>query len=251
MQRMKKLLVLWLVLCWNECLAIDFCNMTECNGLRHLGCENDLTFHESCLRTRILLNMQIYRDYLLKLHNKYREEVASGDIKGLPAAMHMPELIWHFKLALIAEYHVKRCSQDLNYCLAVSTFTNPALNYGMNWLDIEPIPNYSRSTNSEKLTVQTEVWMHQVYKLALGQNEVGEVSQIKNILNDHNKYVGCAAAEDFNREASRFVLVCYYNSQIDPASDLYTAGTFSEDHCADGVSEDYPHLCKTLPDEFD
>lgn len=195
--------------------------------------------------------MQIYKDYLLKLHNKYREDVASGVIKGLPEARQMPELIWHFKLALIAEYHVKRCLQELNYCVAVSKFTNPALNYGMNWLDIQAIPNYSRSTNSEKVTVQTEMWMHQVYKLALGQYEEGEVSEIRNILNDHNRYVGCAAAEDFDRKASRFVLVCYYNNQVDPASKLYTEGTFSEDDCAEGVSEDYAHLCKTLPDEFD
>lgn len=195
--------------------------------------------------------MQVYRDYLLKLHNKYREDVASGEIRGLAKASHMPELIWHFKLALIAEYHVKRCLQSLDYCMAVSTFATPALNYGMNWLDIKSLPKYVPSTNSEKLTVQTEQWMHQVYRLGLNIFDEEELNEIKNILNDNNSYVGCAAAEDLDREASRFVLICYYNNQREPSSPLYTAGTFSADKCVEGVSEDYPHLCKTLPDKFD
>ncbi|EDW70168.1 antigen 5 like allergen Cul n 1 isoform X1 [Drosophila virilis] len=246
MERMC-IVVLLIFVCYTKCLAIDFCNMTECKGVSHLGCNNDLTFHSSCMHNCILLNMQIYKDYLVKLHNKYREDVASGALMGLAQASHMPELLWHSKLALIAEYHVKRCLQRLENCMAVTAFPNPAVNYGSSWLNIASLPSYTRSTNSEKLTSQTEQWLHQVYNLAQGDLGV-EVYEIKNILNDNNSYVGCAAAEDYDKAADRFVLICYYNHPHEEIRQIYKSGKFEVQQCPHGVSDSYPHLCKTITD---
>ncbi|EDV96949.1 GH14938 [Drosophila grimshawi] len=226
--------------------------MTECHGLQHLGCENDLTFHSSCMHTHVLVNMQMYRNYLLKIHNKYREDVAAGTIIGLPMASHMPELKWHSKLALIAEYHVKRCLQSMfRYCMAVTNFPDPAVNYGSNLLDTQSLPSYTPSPNSEKLTAQVEQWTHQVYKLAQGHLFGNEVHEIRNILNDENQFVGCAAADYSDRAASRFVLICYYNNRIEAMAPIYKKGTFADKNCPHGISEDYPKLCKMLTDISD
>ncbi|XP_034481772.1 allergen Tab y 5.0101 [Drosophila innubila] len=239
------LLLFWL----RYVLAVDFCNMTECKEKPHLGCNNDLTFHRSCMRTHVLVNMQIYEDYLVKIHNKYRNDVASGIIRGLPKAQQMPELLWHSKLALLAEYHVKRCLNMLtNYCVSLTNFTEPGVNYGLNWLNVESNSNYRPRINSNKITLQVDQWMHQVYSLANPTPYDEEVYEIRNILNDRNFFLGCAAAEDYDRRNSRFVLICYYGAKYEWGTPVYQKGTFLPINCPRNRSDNYAHLCKPYKD---
>lgn len=246
---MLQLRILLLLFSLSQVLAIDFCNMMECKGKPHLGCNNDLTFQRSCLPKRVLVNMQIYEDYLVKIHNKIRNDVASGSIPGLPKAQQMPEMLWHSKLALLAEYHVKRCLLNLsNYCVALTNFTEPAVNYGLNRLNIESIISYRSKINSNKITLQVDQWMNQVYKLAYGAEYMDEIYEIRNILNDRNSFLGCAAAEDYDRKSSRFVLICYYDEKHAWGTPIFQKGNFLSINCPRGRSDNYAHLCKPYKD---
>lgn len=193
--------------------------------------------------------MEIYKEYLIKMHNKYRNEVASGVIIGVSEAIHMPEMMWHSKLALLAEYHVKRCTESLKgYCTALPSFPNPAVNYGLNELDIRSQPDYRAKILSENILLQTEQWMHQVYKLDDSEHNYDKFPALINILNENNFYVGCAAAEYYDLNWSRFLLICYYDEILNGTQQIYETGPFDEDLCPLGVSEIYPYLCKPHKD---
>ncbi|XP_060655784.1 uncharacterized protein LOC132791025 [Drosophila nasuta] len=236
----------------SQVLATDLCSISSCNGTQHLGCNNNLIFHGSCLKKRVLVNMQVYEDYLVKIHNKYRDDVASGDIPGLAKATRMPEMLWHWKLALLAEYHVKRCLRNLSkYCVALTNFTTPAVSYGVSWLNVERMPDYNPKIYSEKITMQVDQWMVQVYKLAHFYGYGENLVEIGNILNERNFFLGCAAGEDYDRRNSRFVLICYYDEQYNSQNPLYKPGPFEASQCPRGRSDNYAHLCKPHKDVED
>ncbi|KAL7733927.1 hypothetical protein ACLKA6_011631 [Drosophila palustris] len=245
----QQLRIVLLLFGLSHALAIDFCNMTECEGKPHLGCNNDLTFHSTCLRRHVLVNMQVYEDYLVQIHNRFRENAASGSIPGLPKAQQMPELLWHSKLALMAEYHVKRCLLMLNnYCVALENFPEPGVNYALNWINLEPTISYRSKVNSNKITLQVDQWMLQAFRLAEAERTGDNVYEIRNILNDRNFYVGCAAAEDYDRRRSRFVLICYYDEKYNWRRPVYQKGTFQPTNCPRNRSDTYAHLCKPYKD---
>lgn len=197
------------------------------------------------------------------MHNRYREEAASGLVDGVSGAVHLHEILWHSKLSLLAEYHVKRCLENLeNYCIALPDFPNPGVNYGFNQLDIRSMSDYHSTINSEKILVQTEQWMYQVYRLKeinrtshnntqryfKHTSDYDEVYEIYNVLNENNFYVGCAAAEYFDRNWSQFILICYYDQPFNFSQPIYETGSFQAELCPHGPSNTYPHLCKAQKD---
>lgn len=193
--------------------------------------------------------MEIYKNYMVMMHNKYRNQVASGIIIGVSEAVRMPEMLWHSKLALLAEYHVKRCVDSLeDYCMALPGFPQPGVNYGLNELDIRAMPDYNVKTNSENILLQTEQWMHQVYRLDDSDHKFKELPALNNILNERNFYVGCAAAEYYNLSLSRFLLICYYDEAYNGTQQVYETGPFEPEQCPRGVSDRFPYLCKPHKD---
>ncbi|XP_017843009.1 antigen 5 like allergen Cul n 1 [Drosophila busckii] len=248
MPHRQHLLLLLLLLCvFARCCCLELCNLTICLNVPHLGCDNDLTFHGSCRRHRRLVNMQNYQQYLLKIHNKYREQLAAGRVLGVLPARRMPELVWHSGLALLAEYHVKRCLQHLrNYCNALPGLpTPPAVNYGQSLLNLSDVDDYKPCPNSEQITMLAEQWLHRLHLLATA----ADIAELQNIVYDRNSHLGCAAAEDYDRNVSRFVLVCYLEHQYAGSlKRLYRTGNFSASNCALGRSQTYAHLCQTTAD---
>lgn len=208
------------------------------------------------------MDMDIYKNYLTTMHNRYREEAASGRVEGVSGAVHLHEILWDSKLSLLAEYHVKRCLENLqDYCIALPDFPIPGVNYGFNLIDIRSISDYHSKINSEKIILQTEQWMYQVYSLNDSNrtadsnidvhkhtSDYDEVYEIYNILNEKNFYVGCAAAEYFDRDWSQFVLICYYDAPFNFTQPIYETGSFQAEQCPHGPSNSYPHLCKAQTD---
>lgn len=207
--------------------------------------------------------MDIYKNYLTKMHNKYREEAASGMVEGVSGAVHLHELLWHSKLSLLAEYHVKRCLGNLmDYCIAMPGFPNPGMNYGFNQIDVRSMPDYYSKINSEKILLQTEQWMHQIYRLGDSNrtsvdnrlkyfkhiSDYDDVDEIYNILSEKNFYLGCAAAEYFDHNWSQFLLICYYDEPFNFTQPIYETGDFQAELCPHGPSNIYPHLCKAQRD---
>ncbi|XP_022217675.2 venom allergen 3 homolog [Drosophila obscura] len=226
------------------CLAIDFCEIEACQGMTHLGCNNSMKFDESCLRDRRLVNMEMYRSYLLAMHNMYRQRVASGEISGLPKAQHMPEMVWDIYLALVAEYHLKRCLRELHdLCVATDDFPDPIFNYGD---DLQPRPTHLLS-NMRQVTCLTERWLHEVY-LMKGIHAEAAPHAIRNIMNDRAAYMGCAAGQHYDNRNVRFVLICYYDLEPPRHQGLYATGDFNGKRCPSGSrSNRYANLCSTLP----
>ncbi|XP_068149948.1 tabinhibitin 3 [Drosophila tropicalis] len=235
--------IVLIIMAGSWCLAIDFCRIESCHGVRHLGCHNSLTFHESCQLHRRMVNMQYFHEYLIRIQNRYRQDVASGAIQGLAPAQHMPELVWDSYLALLAEYHVKRCLKDLtNLCVATTDFDHPVLNYAVDWQPRQ----FKEISNVQLMTQLTERWLHQVFDIQTNDPDAAP-AEIRNIINDYATYLGCAAGQDYDLRSSRFVLICYYSSGPEWGQELYRRGSFNVTHCSNGKSESYDNLCKTKP----
>ncbi|XP_017133859.1 venom allergen 3 isoform X2 [Drosophila elegans] len=200
-------------------------------------------FDDSCLRYHSLVNMQFFRQYLLGLHNEYRQEVASSVYADLPPAQKMPELVWDDYLSVVAEYHLKRCQRELpdDLCLATDDFAHPQFNYAE---DFYPRPRI-RQSNVREMTTLSEQWMDELFDLDDISTENAE-SEIGNIINDKSSYMGCAAGRDFDLWNIHFVLVCYYSSGPPEKGSLYEEGLFNASLCTHGQSDVYPNLCKTL-----
>ncbi|KAI8040315.1 scoloptoxin SSD976 isoform X1 [Drosophila gunungcola] len=224
-------------------LGIDFCDVKSCHGKRHIGCDNTMMFDDSCLRYHSLVNMQFFRQYLLGLHNEYRQEVASSVYADLPPAQNMPELVWDDYLSVVAEYHLKRCQREVpdDLCLATDDFADPHFNYAE---DFYPRPRI-RQSNVREMTILSEQWMDELFDLDDISTENAE-SEIGNIINDKSSYMGCAAGRDFDLWNIHFVLVCYYSSGPPEKGSLYEEGLFNASLCPHGQSDEYPNLCKTL-----
>ncbi|XP_020809084.1 uncharacterized protein LOC110184785 [Drosophila serrata] len=238
-------LCLGLLLSLRTCLAIDFCDIPSCGGRTHIGCNNSLIFNvDKCLRFNDLVNMQSFRRYLLTVHNKYRQDVASGRLKRLPSALKMPELVWDDYLALLAEYHLKRCQIELpsNSCVATDDFPNANFNYGE---DFFARPQRKQS-NVRHMTLLTEEWMDEVYDLETIDTDAAS-DNIANIIADRVTHMGCAAGQDYDLWNVHFALYCYYSSGPPLHDTLYEKGSFNVSLCAHGKSEEYENLCKTLP----
>ncbi|XP_017043634.1 scoloptoxin SSD552 [Drosophila ficusphila] len=243
MQRLRLAFVLTPLFLIETTLAIDFCDIKSCRGKKHIGCENNMVFDDSCLRFNSLVNMMLFRQYLLGLHNGYRQEVASNSFGDLPPAQKMPELVWDDYLEVIAEYHLKRCKEELpeNICLATDDFDNPQFNYVEDFY-ARPLV---RQSNVREITILAEQWLDEIYDLDDIATDEAE-SEIRNIINDRGSYMGCAAGQDFDLWNTHFMLVCYYSDGPPLEGNLYEEGSFNASLCPHGKSDAYPDLCKTL-----
>ncbi|EDV51290.2 venom allergen 3 [Drosophila erecta] len=243
MQRLQLTLFLSRILLLRSIFAIDFCDIKSCHGKRHIGCNNSMMFDESCLRFHGLVNMAYFREYLLGLHNGYRQEVASNLFPDLPPARKMPELVWDNYLSVVAEYHLKRCQMELpaDSCVATDDFAEPHFNYAQ---DFYPRP-VMRQSNVREMTILAEQWLDELFDLEdiSTYNAEGE---IRNIINDRSSHMGCAAGQDYDLWNIHFVLVCYYSSGPPVKGKLYEEGQFNASLCPNGHSDEYPGLCKTL-----
>ncbi|XP_070070901.1 scoloptoxin SSD976 isoform X1 [Drosophila takahashii] len=243
MQRLQLTFFLSPLLFLRTISAIDFCGIQSCQGKQHIGCDNNMMFDDSCLRFHGLVNMLYFREYLLGLHNGYRQEVASNMFVDLPSAQKMPELAWDNYLAVVAEYHLKRCQLELpeNSCLATDDFDDPHFNYAE---DFYPRPPF-RQSNVREMTILAEQWLDELYDMEDIATESGE-SEIRNIINDRSSYMGCAAGQDYDLWNVHFMLVCYYSAGPSHEGSLYEEGPFNASLCPFGRSDRYPDLCKTL-----
>ncbi|XP_017109001.2 venom allergen-1 [Drosophila bipectinata] len=241
---MKGLRISFIIFLLEFSQAIDFCKIASCQGTEHLGCNNTMMFDKRCLRFNSLVNIGKFRRYLLTMHNKYREDVASGSLEYLPPAQRMPELMWEPYLAVLAEYHLKTCLEDLpgQPCVATDDFPDPKSNYAA---DIYPRPQLPES-NVRQMTILTEEWMDEIYDLRDISCESAGYA-IRNIINDKAAYMGCAAGKDYDLRNIHFALVCYYSAGAPEGSSLYDAGKFNASSCPHGPSGAYPNLCQTLP----
>lgn len=187
--------------------------------------------------------MQSFRQYLLTVHNKYRQDVASGRMEGLPLAKKMPQLTWDNYLALLAEYHLKRCQMELptSSCVATDDFPDPHFNYAELFF---PRPQ-RRQSNVRQMIVLTEEWLDEIYDLESIATEMAGAN-IANIICDRSTHMGCAAGQDYDLWNVHFALVCYYSAGPSQDESLYEAGSFNASLCAHGKSEAYSDLCKAL-----
>ncbi|XP_001353764.3 venom allergen 3 homolog [Drosophila pseudoobscura] len=243
MKQELQLVLLSLGLWLRCCLAIDFCGIEACRGMAHLGCNNSMKFDPSCLREHTVVNMEMYRRYLVAMHNMYRQRVAGGEVSGLPRAQHMPEMVWDIYLALVAEYHLKSCLRELhNLCVATDDFSEPAFSYGE---DLQP-RSERLTSNMRQMTFLTEQWLHEVYLLK-SINTESAPKAIRNIITDRAAYMGCAAGQSYDNRQVRFVLICYYDWGPPRHQNLYATGHFNERRCPGGRSSRHTNLCSTVP----
>lgn len=62
------------------------------------------------------------KNLILRIHNRLRNKVASGQLYGYPRAVRMPVLRWDDELAYLAELNVKQCEMNHDRCRNTDKF---------------------------------------------------------------------------------------------------------------------------------
>lgn len=75
--------------------TVDYCNKDLCkNYVKHIACNNDGYFASTCPTERSLVPMTTeLRNLILKLHNSYRCDIATGRVPGYQQASQMIEMV--------------------------------------------------------------------------------------------------------------------------------------------------------------
>ena len=71
---------------------------------------------------------QSYKDKIVEKHNKYRREVAEGDVSGIPASSDMEKVEWDDQIARVAQ-RCKRISCPLFLALLLTTLLSEAARF--------------------------------------------------------------------------------------------------------------------------
>lgn len=77
----------------------DYCDQRLCPQQRskeqkHIACENSGEFSESCPTDRKLVNLtDSDKDLILRMHNIYRNKIASGSERGFSPAVRMATMV--------------------------------------------------------------------------------------------------------------------------------------------------------------
>lgn len=70
------------------------------------------------------------RKLILDLHNRHRNQLASGRLTGYNAAVQMPTIRWNEGLAYTASLHARSCSTESDECRNSKRFRDVGQNVG-------------------------------------------------------------------------------------------------------------------------
>uniref|UniRef100_A0A0K8SY92 SCP domain-containing protein n=1 Tax=Lygus hesperus TaxID=30085 RepID=A0A0K8SY92_LYGHE len=73
------------------------------------------------------------KEDLLKMHNEFRNKIASGGLEGWPTAADMLELSWDDDLAKSAQRWASQCQNDHDECRKTPNFESVGQNLALEW----------------------------------------------------------------------------------------------------------------------
>ncbi|KAH8394620.1 hypothetical protein KR222_000299, partial [Zaprionus bogoriensis] len=264
---MLRLLILLLPLTW----AYNYCNNDThyCQklGLKHFICQIKKELKPHSDRSKFVgavPDTYAMRDMILSYHNKFRDELASGNLrtssnKTFKPARRMRELIWDTELGYMARLHASTVSFKHTKCRAVTRFPYVGENLGLVFVSAkkrsirEILDLTVKKMFEEYRDVEDPDELIKSFKGA-GYQAYGHFTVIAS---DRVSRVGCAvvAGTDFKNKPDKglcYYVTCHYDFTNMEGEYIYKAGD-PRSACDDwkaSKSGDYSNLCTNTKEIF-
>lgn len=193
-----------------------------------------------------LVNIDEHQQLILSLFNHLRNNVAGGEIDGLPKAVRMAKMSWCEDLSYLAQLNVMKCQSLPDRCHSTKRFAHSGQNnalfiYGSGKADysdayiikkqIENWFSYRKYASAEMMTSFPD------------QLPIKKVVQFIIAVHENNTHVGCAAVRFSLDLYTHFILTCNFATSIVIGEPVYIAGRKAADACKKRPAFDYPNLC--------
>ncbi|KAI9581263.1 antigen 5 like allergen Cul n 1-like [Glossina fuscipes] len=248
------LLIILVKISSNFCQSdqIDFCNRDLCpyQG-EHVACGKNRTFSENCEGEVKLEDMRNYISLILSEHNRYRNQLAGGNVSNFDSAVRMPVLHWDWDLALTAEYNARTCIFDHDECRSTERFHLAG-------------QNIFKST-TECLNLKTEYFIKEAINrwfeeyqnvdrnlLQAYHQRIPPIGHFTVLVNDRQTHVGCNLVNNrlSNGQEMRItILICNYSTTNIYGFPTYKAGPTASE-CKER-NEEFANLCNDPVDAND
>lgn len=205
-----------------------------------------------------LVNIDEHQQLILSLFNHLRNNVAGGEMEGLPKALRMTKMSWCEDLSYLAQLNVMKCQSMPDRCHSTKRFAYSAQNnalfiYGSgkaDYSDVYIIKEQIENWFSYRKFATAE--MMASFPDELPNNKV---VQFIIAVHENNTHVGCAAVRFSLDFYNHFILTCNFATINVIGEPVYTAGPKSADDCKKRPAFDYPNLCAdndiVMPDLLD
>uniref|UniRef100_A0A1A9VG34 SCP domain-containing protein n=1 Tax=Glossina austeni TaxID=7395 RepID=A0A1A9VG34_GLOAU len=248
------LLIIFIKITNNFCQSaqIDFCNKELCpyQGV-HVACGKNRTFSENCEGEVKLEDMRDYISLILDEHNRYRNQLAGGNVSDFDSAVRMPVLHWDWDLALTAEYHARTCIFDHDECRSTERFrlagqnifksTTECLDLEMEYFIKDAIKQwFEEYRNVDRNLLQA---YHQ---------RIPPIGHFTVLVNDRQSHVGCSLLNNRlsdGQETRIIILICNYSTTNVYGFPTYKAGATAS-QCKER-NEVFTNLCNDPIDAND
>lgn len=125
------ILLLGLYLSLTESVVTDWCEVQDmyCGGAEHIACTpNSFTKDKTCMNIEEITMTTARKNYIVKLHNHYRNIMASGKNIRFPSASAMKKMKWDTELQYLAKIHASYCNFAHDDCHSTPTFPDSGQN---------------------------------------------------------------------------------------------------------------------------
>lgn len=214
-----------------------------CDGKEHIGCKpNSFPYNLKVNDLKLVKVTPELKNLIVDTHNKYRNQVAIGDLKGYEPAAQMNLVQWDEDLAETAELMAEHGTYKHDQCRATETSGKAGQNIG-----------YSRSTEKLNETKVVETRMRKWFEEYKLNPEVVKryfrgsgAGHFTAMVRDKTSLIGCAASS-FNYEFGgrlryQIIVACNYQTTNILNAPTYTPGK-SCSQCPSGCSITYKGLC--------
>ncbi|KAI8120339.1 Venom allergen 3 [Lucilia cuprina] len=238
-----KIYTLFLVLLPAVFAQTNYCSPNLCrNGRKHIACNNNGNFAETCRNPRIIEITPAIRIRIVNKHNALRNQIAQG-FGEFPPAARMAGMIWNNELAKLAEYNVKQCEMRHDQCRNTKDFPyagqNIAVSYwrGMQKTVLQVVNNHIQSWFNEYKDCPVEVI--QSYSKPDTGKAIGHFTAM---IQDKATHVGCAILRYNKNGYIQQLMTCNYAYTNVKRAPVYEQGPTAS-NCTSGTHKRFPSLC--------
>ncbi|KAG4074795.1 hypothetical protein HA402_006434 [Bradysia odoriphaga] len=203
----------------NSALATDYCRKDICPDPKktHICCRNPGKWGkpDKCGNNPHLYKItDCDKDFILDLHNKHRNEIASGSVSRFPAAANMKEVTWNNELAQIACYNAITCDFKHDSCRSTDNHKYAGQNLAIvgQTKGYKPFRDAYEDLHTKWFVEHQYCDMNNIRKYHGKPLKPGEqIGHFTQMVSDQVDQVGCCVSM-FQRGDMKFVyIVCNYS----------------------------------------
>ncbi|EDS41254.1 venom allergen 5 [Culex quinquefasciatus] len=219
----------------------DYCNPDLCeSGVSNIGCGATNELSSDCVDAKKYTFDDKLKKILLDEHNKYRNQVAKGELDWLPKAANMVTMDWDDDLAYLAELNANKCLFEHDKCHNTKKYPDSGQNiasWGTSGDDID--------VESTLKTLVQEWWDERHFatpKLMKKLFDKEKALHFTMLVRSNASRVGCGMVKYRSGEWLWVQLVCNYSYTNMIGTPVYTAGEPCS-QCKTGCDATYDGLC--------